>query len=295
MKNEMLRLGGVFALIFFAVSCSDEPVSSPKSGGLNLYLDLRATIAEDGRVNNSDADDLQSVFISITDRQGNLVVERQMGLLKFNDHFVTETIILPEGDYDVTRFLVLGENNSVLLGAPMISSPGSHYIDEPLPVAFSVQGKTTSSVKLEVIPVDGRQPQFFGYPAFDFVIVYPCDKVTAIVNGQQWCGVANYIIAFGNTPPVFELLFKNGSSRFGIRTRYLGAGEYDLVGSATDFYKYGNNDVYDVVSGIMSITTAPVSGSEKVSGSFFVKLKNEEGDVIEITDGIFKDVSGQGY
>lgn len=271
------------------VGCQ-EPFETPQLSEVKLELDIPGS--PNGRVN---LENVKQVFITIQDRTGQVVTDKKLQLFRFNHHFISETITLPEGSFTVTRFLVLDEEGNVLYATPIAGSAMANLVENPLPVNFTIEAGKLSSVYMEVLAVDDYDPADFGYTKFSFSIFDPCDEVTATVNDTEWCGVGQYLIAYGIDPPLLQLIFKNQYSVMGIRVRYTGLGEYDLAGTNSEYYGYGEENEYTVISGKLTITHAPSAVFQDISGTFQLELQNNDGSAIRIENGEFTKVKGMGY
>jgi hypothetical protein len=288
MRNWSLKAAMLVMAVCLVVGCNESMETN--HGVVNLALD--APESSNGRI---DLTEIKSVFITIENEDGGISFEKEISLLRFNHHFITESISLAAGDYKVTRFLVLNESDETLYATPTAGSALAHLVGHPLPVDFKVAGDEVKSVHMEVVSTEGHEPSDFGYAKFSFSIVDPCDEVTAMVDGSSWCGMGTYVVAYGNQPPLLVMWFKNKNAMMSISSRYTGLGEYDLSGTDSDYYAYGTTEAYDVVSGKLVITHAPSATNSEISGTFHMTLKNPDGDEVEIKEGKFTHVPGLGY
>lgn len=280
---------GLALMAGLLVGCQ-EPFETPPRSEVKLELDIPGS--PNGRVN---LEHVKQVLITIQDRTGQVVTDKKLQLFRFNHHFISETISLPEGTFTITRFLALDEEGNVLYATPIAGSPLANLVENPLPVNFTIEAGKLNSVYMEVVAVDDHDPSDFGYAKFNFGIFDPCDEVTATVNDTDWCGVGQYLIAYGIDPPLLQVIFKNQYSVMGIRIRYTGLGEYDLAGTNSEYYQYGEENAYTVISGKLTITQVPSAVFQDISGTFQLVLQNNVGSTIRIENGDFTHVKGMGY
>jgi hypothetical protein len=285
-------LESLMVVAMIMAACTEHNIG-PETGSLTISLALEADAS--GRANSDGREEIDAIFITITDKQDNLVEEKKISVIPFNGAYITESITLPVGDLKVTRFLVLDNTGEVLFVTPQTRSGAVRDVEKALPLPLKVQARKATSFRTEVLSVAGYPATHFGYSSFEFTITNPCDKVSAVIGGQQWCGHATFVVAYGNTPPVFELQASDKKSMIAVVARYTGAGAYNLAGTESSYYRQGDADAYDVVSGTLIITSAPAHNHERVSGTFNLILRDGNGHTVEIKDGKFNNVRGVGY
>jgi hypothetical protein len=292
-RMKMLKsLKGFVAVALLTAACTEHDLA-PETGNLTISLAVGADAG--GRGNSDGREEIDAIFITITDNHDNLVEEKKVSVMNLNGTYITESITLPVGDLKVTRFLVLDDTGEVLFVTPQTRSGAVRDVEKALPLPLKVEAGKATSFHAEVLSVAGYATTYFGYPSFEFTIANPCDKVSAEIGGVQWCGHGTYLVAYGNTPPAFELWLSNKQSMVGIRVRYIGAGTYNLADSGSDYYRRGDADAHDVVSGTLVITSAPAHNHERVSGTFNLILRDGNGHTVEIKNGAFNKVRGMGY
>jgi hypothetical protein len=288
-----LKKGIVVVVALLTAAACTEHNTGPERGNLTISLALDADAA--GRIMSDGREDIHAIFISITDKQDNVVEEKKIDVIRFNGTYITESIALPVGDLKITRFLVLDETGEVLFATPQNVSAAARDITGALPLPLKVGAGKSTTLHAEVLSTAGLSPAYFGYSSFELTIINPCDKISAEISDGLWCGRGTFVIAYGNTPPLFELHGSNKQAAFALVTRYTGAGTYDLAGTESSYYRNGDADAYDVVSGSLVITSAPVHSHQRVSGTFNIILRDGNGHTVEIKNGKFNNIRGIGF
>ena len=114
-----------------------------------------------------------AIFISIVNNENETVVSNQrFDLLTFGTSYITDEIELIEGDYQITAFNIVNAENAVIYASPLTGSINAEFVNNPLPIAFSVTGNQSNTISPEVILVsEDSTPEDFGYTSFSFTIV----------------------------------------------------------------------------------------------------------------------------
>jgi uncharacterized repeat protein (TIGR02543 family) len=133
--------------------------------------------------------------ISATDANGNPVLtDQQTDIYTLSGSYVTATIPINPGTYNITKFWVLDSNNNILYLVPTQSASDDikRLITNLLPISFTVATDTTNTVALQVLAPDNSTPQDFGYPSFSFSIVNYVKLMTCV---QTQVGANSQLIA----------------------------------------------------------------------------------------------------
>ena len=158
----------LIALVFIFYSCNEDPISSPK-GNATFGFSSKEQKNTDGRVSEMPA----SVVVSIQDNDGKEVIkDKKVDLLSFGDGYTTVGLELNTGNYKVTKFLVLDSASHVIYATPLEEADLAQYVNDPLPIHFSITESTSTQVVPQVLVVAKNDaPQRFGYASFDFEVV----------------------------------------------------------------------------------------------------------------------------
>lgn len=144
----------------FVVSCDDEP-AQVQEGKVEFSFEN----SSGGR----QFAEAKSVLVTVKDATGAFVYERKKLLLfQFSGEYLSEPIALKTGNFKLTEYVVLDENDNAVYATPMEGSPLEHLVDDPLPINFSIAKDQTTKVSPQVIKIDGHTGVDFGYATFSF-------------------------------------------------------------------------------------------------------------------------------
>ncbi len=118
-----------------------------------------------------DAYDPHSIQISIESQSGTIVIDQQILLAQFGTGYITVTgIELPEGNYNLTKFLVFNSAGEVIMASPVEGSEKAYLVADPLPLAFSIVAEDVNEIAVEVVAINEVEdtPEDFGYGIASF-------------------------------------------------------------------------------------------------------------------------------
>lgn len=123
-----------------------------------------------------------AVLLSIEDNDGNSIEQNKKILLyTFGNGYVSESLQLATGTYQLAQFMVLDADNKVIYATPVEGSELAQYVNDPLPIEFVVSDDGTTLVTPQVLAVDAdNTPENFGYVSFSFEVVSPLPRLTQI-------------------------------------------------------------------------------------------------------------------
>ncbi len=163
--NSIKIVAGLIIAVFFASCSKDDKLDESGSGVISLGFTAGSTL-------KSTEGAIDAVYLSIKDANSEYVYNMErFELIKLNDGYLTENIELEVGDYTVTDFIVIDSSNTSLYLTPKEGSEFASYVDDPLPVSFTVTTDSTSSVSLQVVSADLGDADDYGYANFTFEIV----------------------------------------------------------------------------------------------------------------------------
>jgi hypothetical protein len=101
-------------------------------------------------------------------------------LVGLTDAAISEPLSLPPGTYEITKFGIVDSSDKVILAAPLSSSPDAFLVVKALPIEFIVGGDNpVSTVEVEVISTEVKDPKDFGYSDLTFKFVETLDTALA--------------------------------------------------------------------------------------------------------------------
>jgi len=163
----MRQLVKVLSLLLMAVIFSCDKKNDPSLEKGKVEFSISSQGISGGR-----SAALTSVLVSITDATGKSIFQRkQLTLISFGTEYLSEAISLTKGDFKLTEFIIVDENNAAIYATPLEGAPLAYLVNDPLPINFSVTKDQSTKVVPQVIKVDGSTGVDFGYATFGLDIV----------------------------------------------------------------------------------------------------------------------------
>ena len=173
----------LLSLFLVFTSCKKEKTDDSKSA-VTFTVSTTDLLKSTGTTDSN----ISAVVVSIRQAGGGAVAEmKNIELYKFNDEYISQPLALKPGNYELTAFFVVDDNDSVLYVAPQEGSQLDYLVSGPLPVSFQVNKDISTKVSVEVISAAMREPGDFGYAAFTFDIVKTvpfCISIFEYVNNS---------------------------------------------------------------------------------------------------------------
>jgi len=167
--RHLLRLSLLFFVAVLVQSCTDE--ESNRSAG-HVQFTFDPAQATNGRVSAADFPAGSYLIITIEDNAGKEVLKRKtINLIKVGDDFISDPIPLPSGSYKLTDFWVASPDRVMLYAAPKAQSPLAEYVDQPLPISFTVAVDALQEEAVQVLDASESSPEDFGYVSFDLEVI----------------------------------------------------------------------------------------------------------------------------
>ncbi len=127
------------------------------------------------------------LLISVEDMEGTEVLSDEMvPLYPFGEGYVSEKVELKTGKYRLTKFMIVDASGEVLYATPLRGSPLAYLVKHPLPLPFAIRPEATTTLHPEVLPVQGHQPDDFGYVGFVPHIVKPLHVYVVCYLDNPW-------------------------------------------------------------------------------------------------------------
>ncbi|MEP5611103.1 MAG: hypothetical protein ABJP45_02580 [Cyclobacteriaceae bacterium] len=127
----------------------------------------------------------ERILISIEDAAGGVVLTDQSILLtSFGSSFISTSIELPVGEYNLTSFIVIDDQDQVIYVTPTEGSEKAYLVSDPLPLQFSVTEDEVTNVIPEILPIfEESDPVEYGYgfTVFGLSVVELFDLNMAVV------------------------------------------------------------------------------------------------------------------
>jgi hypothetical protein len=167
MKVRTVDFLRVLFLFFLLISCKQEEKFSPTMGKTTFSLSPQAR--GNGRVDRSTTPAF--VLLSVKETNGVAQENIKLSLYALGQSYLSESINLKTGNYQLTQFVVLDATNKIIYATPSEGSDLAKFVTDPLPIEFVVtsEGAQVTPQVLEVLEDD--QPESFGYTTFAYEVV----------------------------------------------------------------------------------------------------------------------------
>lgn len=163
------RIFLLLASVFLLISCSSESTSedlipSEIDGVHTFQIDFTELKAQS--TSQKGTENLEPIFalISVKSSNGSSILNRErVNLIHVNGSYSTSEITLKVGNYRLTEFIVVDENDVVLSMVPYESSAMSQFVANTLPIAFEVSENEVNNTLTENLFTAGFTSTDFGY------------------------------------------------------------------------------------------------------------------------------------
>ena len=164
MKTFLLRNGMLLLPVVFIFSCSEEHA---RLDSKKMQFTFSLPIENSGGRTRVDLPDGASLLISLEKGNGEVILEQhQIALQKEGDSYVSATIELANGNYNIIDFRVVDDSLKVLFATPRKGSPLSAKIAQALPYRFISDESSGSHLRIEVLDARMKTSKSFGYSSF---------------------------------------------------------------------------------------------------------------------------------
>ncbi len=129
--------------------------------------------------------DIQGALVTIVNESGQKVYEKEyLPFYSFGNEFVTKSLTLNVGIYQLTEFMLVDSSYNVIWSTPQEGSELAVMVNDPLPIHFQISAEVTSRVTPEVILVGNHSASAFGYVDFNIIFV---DNFCIQINYESLC------------------------------------------------------------------------------------------------------------
>jgi len=159
-------------LLVFASSCEKEELPEAATGHLEISVAVEETLKS--ALNDSNDISTFHILLSVVNSLGETVLNKELiPLYRFGNQFITERIEMKAGRYQLSRFMVLDPDGTVVYASPLEGAPKAYLVKDPLPLGFSILPDQETRLVPEVLVVGNQDPSEFGYASFSFQVVRP--------------------------------------------------------------------------------------------------------------------------
>ena len=124
------------------------------------------------------------LLISVEDAKGNPIMsDKLIPLYPFGSGFVSAKVEIKNGEFRLTKFMVMNPSGAIVYAAPVAGSPNAYLTNKPLPIPFNIFPEKVTTLAPEVLAVGDQSPAAFGYATFGVQIIKPLEFWTMCVIG----------------------------------------------------------------------------------------------------------------
>jgi DNA-binding beta-propeller fold protein YncE len=121
--------------------------------------------------------------VTVTDASGATVLQDyKTDIYTLNDSYITATIPLPPGNYNLTQFFVLDDSNHILYLVPTQTAADNikSLVTTLLPIGFSVAKDIANTIAVQIVPVGAGSASDYGYPSVIFDVVNTTNMMISV-------------------------------------------------------------------------------------------------------------------
>lgn len=161
-------------------SCQEDEKDPARPGDVRFAI--RPQPGKDGSTTGRKASALPSgakLYVTVVNAAGEVVFDlKEVTLITLGESVVSQPLSLAPGNYTLTEFIVA--DSQVSYATPKQGSPLAQWVDDPLPVPFTVYDEDVTELGVEVLPfADGYTPEDFGYASFNITVApFPYFKLS---------------------------------------------------------------------------------------------------------------------
>ena len=173
-----------YAVLLFSVSfasCKKDNNNERESQG-TIQFGLSPSKRQTKQENISTSEAPAAIIITIADSKGKVAIEsKKIALINMNGSYISESLSLVIGNYNITKFMVLNNSDSVIYATPLKGSNLAYLVNTPLPIAFNISKNNVTKMVPEVLSVESFKPEDFGYYSFSFDVVKTFDFLVTVM------------------------------------------------------------------------------------------------------------------
>jgi DNA-binding beta-propeller fold protein YncE len=121
--------------------------------------------------------------VTVTDASGATVLQDyKTDIYTLNDSYITATIPLPPGNYNLTQFFVLDDSNHILYLVPTQTAADNikSLVTTLLPIGFSVAKDIANTIAVQIVPVGTGSASDYGYPSVIFDVINTTNMMISV-------------------------------------------------------------------------------------------------------------------
>ena len=191
MNNLEYKYWVIAAILFccFLISCQkDSDENEIKENEVTFAIDVpnfksvtNIKGIEDYSLVNAD-----KIVLTIlnTDGSSTKYTSSDVNIEQMNGVYYTQKLVLKNGTYHLTEFLVIDGEGNTIFAAPLAGSQEAQNVSNALPITFTVAKDLTIPVSVEVLSTEKRVPENFGLNRFTINDVKTFSFLIGVVDKQ---------------------------------------------------------------------------------------------------------------
>lgn len=150
----------------------------------------RSTSTHTNNANQSQTDAMPTfAIVTLTDSKGVTTYEKkQLKLYNFSQKYLTESLPLKAGEYQLQDFFIIGNDNKIMYAAPKKGSDYARFVTAPIPISLSAAKDRINKVIIEVVEVKDQSPLLWGYVSFTFTPISIIDFLISVQAFDKQAG-----------------------------------------------------------------------------------------------------------
>jgi len=181
-----IRLINIFLIIFSVAGLSSckKDVIDEGIGTIEFSMNLPDNVSQARSASGDSLVLSYQLLISVEDTKGNQILsDKLIPLYPFGSGFVSAKVEIKNGEFRLTKFMIMNPSGAIIYAAPVAGSPNAYLTNKPLPLIFNIFPDRVTTLAPEVLAVGNQSPSAFGYATFGVQIVKPLEFWTMCVIG----------------------------------------------------------------------------------------------------------------
>lgn len=182
MKTPLKSLLGICLCIALLSSCEKD-----KKENLQGSLAFKFQTKDVSDLKSSKAEPIATaIVVSIEKNGGGVAYDKEKLTLSYlNGSYLSKELALPEGNYNLTEFLVTDANNQIIYATPKQGSVLAQLVNKPLPLSFNSSSNTETILAPDVIRTDTSSLEDLGYTGFSFNVVKSIKFLMTVLSNSN--------------------------------------------------------------------------------------------------------------
>ncbi|MEQ9286521.1 MAG: LamG domain-containing protein [Cyclobacteriaceae bacterium] len=291
--SNQLKALSLATILIIAFSCTPDVAVGPSGSG---YLSLSLSAPEQPENGRTVAEqDYKYLVVSIKNEEGEYVLNNEtLALVKLGNGYFTENIQFEVGEYTIEDFIVLDSKENAVLICPKEGSDYAQYVEDALPLSYTVNHEETLVKSVEVLDATMDDPARFGYTILTFNYVQLVNLQDGLLAHYDFDGDASDLSGNGYHGEVFGASLTasrrghaNQAYRFNGSTDYIETGIADSVLTGLERFSFGCWVKLDSLNNTRQVM---ISNTRDGNGMFTQRIEDNQ-----ITTGIYNKLDSSTY